>query len=82
MSNNYIEYGNNGGRNKTLSVEQYLNKVIPFLKEIINNLKKSDTWKIKLTIANNFLSSLDNDEEHVIHSKINSIEIMLKQMKL
>ena len=29
--------------NKTLSVEEYLNRIIPYLKDIINNLKKSDT---------------------------------------
>ena len=42
--------------NKTLSVEEYLNKVRPYLKSIINNLKKSDTWRIQLTKANNFIS--------------------------
>ena len=30
---------------KKLSVEEYLNKVNPYLKDIINNLKKSETWK-------------------------------------
>ena len=69
-SNNYIEYESNGDRNKTLSVEEYLNKIRPYLKDIINNLKKSDTWKIQLIIANNYISSLNNDEEHVIHSKV------------
>ena len=36
-----------GNRNKTLTVEEYLNKIRPYLKDIINNLKKSDTWKIQ-----------------------------------
>ena len=45
-SNNYIEHESNSDRNKTLSAEEYLNKTRPYLKEIINNLKKSDTWKI------------------------------------
>ena len=76
-SNNYIEYESNGDRNKTLSVEEYLNKIRPYLKDIINNLKKSDTWKIQLTIANNFISSIDNDEERVMHSKSDNIEIMI-----
>ena len=76
-SNNYIEYESNGDRNKTLSVEEYLNKIRPYLKDIINNLKKSDTWKIQLTIANNFISSLDNDEECVMHSKSDYIDIMI-----
>ena len=58
-------------------VEEYLNKIRPYLKNIINNLKKSDTWKIQLTIANNFISSIDNDEERVMHSKSDNIEIMI-----
>ena len=33
----------------------------------MNNLKISDTWKIQLAIADNFISSIDNHEEHVIH---------------
>ena len=41
-SNNYIEYKSNGNRNKTLLVEEYLIKSRPYLKEIINDLKKSD----------------------------------------
>ena len=53
-SNNYIEHKSKGDRNKTLSVEEYLNKISPYLKNIINNLKKSDTSKIQLTIVNNF----------------------------
>ena len=42
-SNIYIEYESNGDRNKTLSVEEYLNNIRPYLKDIINDLKKSDT---------------------------------------
>ena len=36
-SNNYIEHESNGDRNKTLPIEEYLR---PYLKDIINNLKK------------------------------------------
>ena len=57
----FIEYESNGDRNKTLSVEEYLNKIRPYLKDL-NSLNKSDTWKIKLTIANNFIYSIDNDK--------------------
>ena len=62
--------------NKTLSVEKYLNKIRPYLKDIINNLKKFDTLKIQLIIANNVVSSIDNDDEHIMHSKSDNIEIM------
>ena len=43
------------------------------LKNIINDLKKFDTWKIQLTIAISFISSKYNDEERIIHSKSDSI---------
>ena len=76
-SNNYTEYKSNGDRNKTPSVEQYLNKVISYLKDIKNNLKKLGTWKIQLTIAINFISSIDNDEERVMHSKSDNLEVMV-----
>ena len=69
QGNNFTEYESNDDRNKTLSVEEYLNKIRPYLKDITNNLKKSGTWKIQLTIANNFIFSIDNDDERIMHSK-------------
>ena len=48
---NYIE--SNCDRNKTLSVEEYLYKIVPQLKDIINHLTKFNTWKVQLTIAIN-----------------------------
>ena len=44
----------------------------------MNNLKKSDSRKIQLTKPINFVSSKDdNDEEHVMHTKSGSKEIMI-----
>ena len=40
-SNSYIQNECNSDKNKTLLVEEYLNKITPYLKDIINNLKKS-----------------------------------------
>ena len=42
-SNSYIECKSNGNKSKTQSAEEYLNKIRPYLKNIIKNLKKSDT---------------------------------------
>ena len=36
---------------------------------IINHLKKFDTWRIHLTITTNFVTFKDTDEERVMHSK-------------
>ena len=48
-------------------------QIKPYLKEIINNLEKSDAWKIQLTVAIDFISSKDTDEERVMHSKSNHV---------
>ena len=77
----------NGDTNKALSIEEYLDKIRPYIKDIINDLKKSDTGKLQLTIVINFISSKDTGEEHVMHSKSDNIEIIIsdkviKQMKL
>ena len=78
LSNNYIECESNGDRNKTLSVEEKLYKIRPYLRDIINVLKQSDTWKIQLTITINFISSKDdNNEGCVMHSKSDNIEIII-----
>ena len=58
---NYIEYESNSTRNKTLYVKEYLDEIKPYLKDIINNLKSSDTFKIELTTAINFVSCKDTD---------------------
>ena len=66
-SRNYIKYESNGGRNKTLSIKEYLNKIKQYLKDIINDLKNFDSWKIQLTRAIICISSKDADEERVMH---------------
>ena len=46
------------------------------LKSIINNLQKSGTWKIQLTIEINFVLFKDNKKEQVMYSKRDNIEVM------
>ena len=60
-NNNYIEYERNGHKNRNSSLDEYINKTIPYLRNIITDLQNSDTWKIQLTIAINFISSRDVD---------------------
>ena len=43
------------------------------MRNIIIDLQNSDTWKIQLTIAINFFSSKDDEEERVIHSKSDNV---------
>ena len=50
------------------------------MKDIINNLKKSDRWKSQLTIVNKFISSADNDEQLAMYSKIDKTEIVINNV--
>ena len=46
--------------------------------KLINDLKKSDKWKIQLTITINFISSKeDNNEEREMHLKCDNTEIIM-----
>ena len=47
---------------KNLSLNEYLNKIEPYLRDIIIDLRNSDTWKIQLKILINFISLTDVEE--------------------
>ena len=66
---------------KVIAIKHYQFKNIlikkPYLKNIISNIKKSDTGKIQLTIGFSYISFVDNDEVRVMHSESNNIQIMI-----
>ena len=39
FNGNYIEYESNDGKDKNLSEKEYLNKIRPYLRDIINDYK-------------------------------------------
>ena len=57
-----------------LSLDEYLNKIKPYLRNIIIDLQNSDAWKIQLTIAIDIISSKDAEEERVMDSMSNKIK--------
>ena len=46
------------------------------MRDIINGLQESDTWKIQLTMAVNLFSSKNFHEEHVMYTKSDNKEFM------
>ena len=46
-NNSYIEYKSSCDRSKNLSLKDYLDKMEPYLRDIIINLQKFDSWKIQ-----------------------------------
>ena len=58
-NNNYIEHESNGDKNNNFSLDEYLNKIKPYLKDIKTDRESFDAWKIQLTITFIFISSKD-----------------------
>ena len=73
-NNNYIESGNNSNKNRNLSLDEHLKKIKPYVRNTIIDLQNSDTWKIQLTIAINFLSIKDAKKERVMHSRSDNMK--------
>ena len=73
-NNNYIEYVSNGDKNRDLSLDEYIGNIKPYLRNIIIDHQSSDTWKIQLTIAINFIPSKDSAEERVMHSGSDNVK--------
>lgn len=80
FGNNHNECKSNGDINKRLSRKirvQYLEEIRSYLKDTLDNLKENNNWKIQLTITINVMSSNNNDEECLMHSKmVIAIEII------
>ena len=72
----YIEYESRGDNDDNLSLEEYLNIIRLFLRDMINNHKAHGEWKIQLVMKINFISSLDDNEFCVIYTKSDNVEIM------
>ena len=70
----YYEHESNSDKNKNLSLDEYINKIQSYLRNIIIYVQYSDTWKIQLTIEINFISSEDSKEERVMYSSSDNIK--------
>ena len=64
-------------KNRNLSLDEYLNKIKPYSRNIVIDLQNFDMWKVQLTTAINFISSKDAEEEHVMHSRMQHYNIYI-----
>ena len=65
---NYKYYESRGDKEKRLSVKQYLNKITPYLYDLINDHRiVRRVWKIQTNMHVNFISSRDTGETHIYY---------------
>ena len=80
-NSNYIQYESK--RDKILTVKEYLGLIEPYLLNMINDYKSKGEWKIQLTAEINFTSlKLDSDKTHIMHTKSDNTEFMIKMSLL
>ena len=76
FDNNYLEYRSEG--NDSLSFEEYLNLIKPYLNDLINNKKDEGEWKLQLSAEISFVSQKPgSDEKRVMYTRSFCEEIMI-----
>ena len=74
---NYKYYESNGDKEKILSVKQYLNKITPYLYDLINDHRIARrVWKIQICMHVNFISSRDTGETRIYYVWSDNVSIM------
>ena len=73
--NNYTQYESKGDR--ILSIQEYLTLIEKYLRELINQYKNEDEWKIQLIAEINFMSlKPGSDETRVMYTRSDNEEFM------
>ena len=67
--NNYVQYESIRDKDKSLSIKEYIDKIRPYLSDIINDHKTQGEWKVQSTMTINFFSSKDSEETRTMHTK-------------
>ena len=71
---NYLEYMSNG--NNSLSFDEYLELIKPYLKDLINVYRAKGEWKLQLSAEISFVSQKPgSDETRIMYSRSRPEEI-------
>ena len=65
-----------GDKDTKLSIDEYLDIIRPYLKDMIDDHKAKDEWKIQLSMRIIFVSFIDSNETRGMHTKSDNIIIM------
>ena len=74
FNDNYALYVSNGDENS--SINEYFDKIIIGLQNLIDIKKEQGEWKIQLTMKIIFVSFNDNDKKQIIYTKSDNVNIM------
>ena len=73
----YVLYESRGDKDANLALYEYFEKIKPYLKDMIDDYKSKDQWKIQITMRIIFISFIDKkNETQVMHTKSDNVELM------
>ena len=72
----YMVYESRGDKDNILALYEYFDIIRPYLKDMIDDYKARDEWKIQLSMRIIFVSFTDANETHEMHTKSDNITIM------
>ena len=76
FNNNYLEYMSNG--NNSLSFNEYLELIKPYLYDLINVYKAKGEWKLQLSAESSFISQKpDSNEIRTMYTRSTPEEIII-----
>ena len=77
FNGNYKYYESRGDKEKELSVKQYLNMIMSYLYDLINDHRIARrVWKIQINMHVNFISSRDTGETRIYYAWSDNVSIM------
>ena len=73
---NYVLYASNGDKDGLLYVFEYLEKIKPYLGDLIAFYNIKGEWKIRLSMQITFISYTDANQVELMHSKSDNVKTM------
>ena len=70
FNGSYLFYESTGDKDANLALYEYFDKIIPYLRYMIDDYKSKGEWKIQITMRIIFISFI------VMHTKSDNVEIM------
>ena len=74
FNGNYLLYDSNGDEDRLLYVHEYLNKIKPYLRDLIDFYNTEREWKVQLSMSITFISYINPDQIQLMHSKSDNVK--------
>ena len=76
FNGNYVLYESNGNEDELLYVHEYLDKIRPYFRDLIDFHNTKGGWKVQLSMSITFVSYVNPDQVQLMHSKSDNVETM------